>query len=154
MVYLSCSYPSSYSYFLSSNGAGMTKKQMNMGNRLYYTDPIKALYMMGAFGVKFEYEIDKITPLEHLTGILELLGKIFIAKESESIFDPKAGDVSDEGNIFNINIDYPDSKYTGAWEEHCDSHAHNPDYDEIIMRDNKHFFMPEHKEKTTNTTLN
>jgi len=82
----------------------------NMEDRLYFTDPIKALYMMKEFAVKFEckhsdsemeeYDLeeeDRFYPfgdsmIEQPPTIADLVGefinfrRIYVTKESESIF--------------------------------------------------------------------
>ena len=53
--------------------------------RLYFTDPIKALYMMKEFGVKLRNFTQKcLKEFEFEDG-----EEIYVAKESEHIFKPK-----------------------------------------------------------------
>jgi len=82
-----------------------------MTKRLYFTCPIKALYMMKEFGVKFSGEDLVFTDFDQKKPI-------YIAPESEHIFEPKKGDVFNYKTFNEIPI---------------------------IMRDNKQFFAAEVK---------
>jgi len=100
--------------------------------RLYYTDPIIAAYMDKYHGVKFSSTDDMGI---HSWDIeLRMPGeKYYIAKESESIFDPKE---EDQG-VCNTEVGCSYYRYTeGIWLGHLLS-----ELPEIIMRDDKHFFM-------------
>lgn len=113
-----------------------------MTKRLYFTCPIKALYIMKEFGVKFECKseetaiIDEIeqedatiydfadwgVDAESIADLLESFKndypkKIYVAAESEHIFELKENDYGG------------DFGFTGM------SHV-------ILLRDNKQFFMP------------
>ena len=66
-----------------------------MSKRYYYTDAIVALYMMKEFGFKYDFENE-----EGLIRIIKtpeirrdnFMRKIYVAKESENIFEPKEDD--------------------------------------------------------------
>lgn len=92
--------------------------------KLYYTCLIKALYMMKEFGVELEFPdedgelfdfkhcgINGESVSEFLEGVDGYPEKIYVAKDSEHIFEPKDYDLRND----------------------C----------EIILRNDKHFFMPE-----------
>ena len=89
-----------------------------MTKRYYYTDPLKALMAMRDWGVEcyilcndkdgYLYNArkgDKVDFAEAYLGLnyfselnsLNKLGKIYIAKESEHIFEPQSGDISNKG---------------------------------------------------------
>jgi hypothetical protein len=82
--------------------------------RYYYTDPIKAIYMMKEFGVKFyadtetglinfaDFEVDEgAISIQEFLEITKLYPKkILVAKESEHIFEPKEGDMDQYGRFF------------------------------------------------------
>jgi len=117
-----------------------------MTERLYFTCPIKALYMMKEFGVGFILEDEE--KLRSFLGVglseeketfeekLRIKSKYFIAKESEHIFEPKKGD---EGRwVRPIGAHY--ANHNG---EQWVSAGIEPNPPKIIMRDNKQFFMPE-----------
>jgi hypothetical protein len=144
-----------------------------MTKRIYYTDPIKAAYMSKEFGVRFSKEniIDdktyifwQINPMFTIfsndTVTLELIDKhcvkLYVAKESEGIFNIKAGD-------------FVTNSFKQGKSRHCHGFAGHPNglsdtsiavttperhngktyFVEniselsIIMRDNKQFFMGE-----------
>ena len=118
----------------------MTKK------RYYYTDPVKAAYMSKEFGVKYMEQIGAMVrplPEESYKWIQEnptvnWCSKFYVAKESESIFDPHFIDrgINRDGVLFYYDCE-------GNW---IDEYFFEPaiDYDkiDIIMRDNKHFMAP------------
>lgn len=121
---------------------------MKNEKKLYYTCPIKALYMMVEFGVEFVYENeDGIVNLQNLElfavfDIKSLIddfknfGKIYVAKESEYIFEPKEGDYGIiKGRIGN--------SFSRFHQDDWVSHANIGILPSIIMRDVKQFFMPE-----------
>lgn len=104
-----------------------------MTKRLYYICPIKALYMMKEFGVKFVDEVgyhfedwrvdrDGINLITDLTRLFTTFPKVYVAKESEGIFKYRENDI-----------------VTGIIDSSSKA-------DPIIMRDNKHFFSPEIEE--------
>jgi len=138
-----------------------------MTKRYYYTCPIKALYMMKEFNVKFVDEVgynfedwrvdrDGINVITDLTRLFTTYPRVYVAKESEGIFNIKAGD-------------FVTNSFKQYQSRHCHGFACHPnglsdtsiaittperhngktyfveDISElsIIMRDNKQFFMPE-----------
>lgn len=107
--------------------------------RLYYTCPIKALYMIKEFGVELEFPdedgdlfnfkhcgINGESVSEFLEGVDGYPEKIYVAKDSEHIFEPKDYDLRND-------VDWNSKNYTKNLNSNC----------KIIMRDDKHFFMPE-----------
>ena len=125
-----------------------------MNKRYYFTCPIKALYMNKEFGVKF-YTTFKNDFFEkklsfHLNfrdiynALIQLLGacnasssdyKIYVAPESEHIFEPKKGD---EGRwARSIGAHY--ANYNGEQWVSAGIEEKLPD---IIYRNGKHFFNP------------
>lgn len=115
-------------------------KEVEKTKRLYYKNPVKALYMMKEFGVnlidyKVGYEIDLYDILDALRGYRK--GKIYVDKESELIFIPREGD---EGRIkTRVGASY--LRYNlKTWIGHGITPEIEP---EIIMRDNKQFFSCE-----------
>jgi hypothetical protein len=113
--------------------------EVKMSKRYYYNSPIKALYMMKEFGVKYDFENE-----ENLIRIIKtpeirrdnFMRKIYVAKESEHIFEPKK---RDEGRWARpVGAHY--ANHNG---EQWVSAGIEPNPPEIIMRDNKQFFMPE-----------
>lgn len=79
----------------------------------------------------------------HAATIHDPTKTYWVHPESEHIFEPKHGDMNQDGDMFNSDINCSDPK--GAWEEigQNDSHKHDNRFDEIIMRDNKQFFAAE-----------
>jgi len=120
-----------------------------MSKRYYYTCPIKTAYMNHEFGVityvelSIESEIYKyfIKDWNHRELKLDpkekhYRDKYYVAKESEHIFEPKKGD---EGRWLRpIGAHY--ANHNG---EQWVSAGIEPNPPEIIIRDNKQFFMPE-----------
>lgn len=113
--------------------------------RLYFNHPTIALYMMREFSVQIEdpktnetYDIGSGllgVVLSDLEYFFEKEGKIYIAKESESLFEPKEGDEGRYvGRIGASYAVYKDSQWV--------SHAGIGQYPETIMRQGKHFFQP------------
>tara|TARA_R110000868_G_scaffold104717_2_gene288628 strand:+ start:139 stop:513 length:375 start_codon:yes stop_codon:yes gene_type:complete len=120
--------------------------------RLYFTCPIQAVLMMKEFGVKFWAntksrlinevfaDVDVAISIEELLEITELYPKrLYVAKESEHIFEPKEGDIgfNYKGGICR----YEDGEwgYTGGLE----SMVVDPEHNRIIMRNDKQFFQAE-----------
>jgi len=124
-----------------------------MPNIYYYTCPIKDLYMMKEFGVKFEckdangdvYDFQEwylnSNNISELSLELENFPiSIYVKKESEHIFDLKDGD---------LGIGY----YRDLWEFGQGRWVFRTDEEyrterdsfikNIIKRDNKQFFYPE-----------
>lgn len=108
----------------------MTQKS----KRLFFTDPIKALYMLVEFEVSFE-EWDGF----HLRWEIRdnNTNVYYIAKESESIFLPKE---DDEGRLLGrLGACY--FRYNGdQWVGHATTLIKEPT---IIMRTGKHFLDAE-----------
>lgn len=114
----------------------------NTKPRLYFSDPIAALWMMRDFGVKIENwrngDVESLQDYPSLAQAFSDLesfvrkhGKVYVADESEAIFEPKESDIGsapDRGSphtaIFRKGEDF-------IWE-----------YGKIkiIMRDGKQFF--------------
>lgn len=113
-------------------------------SRLYFTCPIKALYMMKEFGVKFKCysgisfnEYDLIGQLKGMRS-----GEFYVSEESEKIFTPKE---DDHGYHKKEGYHYFDT-YFGAWLPDSRSKcvkSHKFKDIQIVMRDNKQFFNPE-----------
>jgi len=120
-----------------------------MSKKYYYTCPIKTAYMNHEFGVityvelSIESEIYKyfIKDWNHRELKLDpkekhYRDKYYVAKESEHIFEPKKGD---EGRWLRpIGAHY--ANHNG---EQWVSAGIEPNPPEIMIRDNKQFFMPE-----------
>ena len=127
-----------------------------MSKRYYYTDAIVALYMMKEFGVKFSeahganhadryYQIDEAQLCDFITQAIEDfrgIEQIYVAKESEHIFEPKnydlAGFTRDDG--ISTIAQYDAAKKAFINGSFRILKKYNP---KIIMRDNKQFFMIE-----------
>ena len=133
-----------------------------MKKKYYYDCPIKALYMNKEFGVKF-YTTFKNDFLDKKSSfhvdfkdiynvLIELLGaynasssynKIYVAPESEHIFEPKEDDFGIVKN-FNPLIFVRFCSYYNSWVYEGDEYEERFNNDEvnIIYRDGKHFFNP------------
>jgi len=112
----------------------------------YYTCPIKALYMMKEFGVKFytkgfldvesdflEKELGFHLEIRTLYNKLcENGSKIYVPKELEHIFEPKEGDKDENGLFF-------DGRH---WTDGF-SYAISFEQSKTSFRFGKQFFMPE-----------
>jgi len=116
-----------------------------MSKGYYYTCPIKALYMMKEFGVKYDFENEE--GLIRIIKIPEIrrdnfMRKIYVATKSQEIFKPRNYDLSgftrDDG-ISTIG-QYDEAKKAFINGNFRILKKYNP---KIIMRDNKQFFMPE-----------
>ena len=128
--------------------------------RYYYTCPIKALYMIKEFGVKFiEEDEENLRSFlgdglgDKSTGFrnkLKLKEKYFISEKSEHIFEIKEGDLDAEGfsftkgspvlNHMTGKIDY----YTDScWLLQVEEFYKSKEKSKTIFRNNKQFFMPE-----------
>ena len=131
-----------------------------MTKRLFYTCPIKALYMMQEFGVEFEAEEDGEfydfrewgVNSETINELLDDFGKyypekIYVKKESESIFKPKDRDVSVDLKGFQPEVfsyEIPSILYPkGAWT--LGHRMRGADRLATKFRDGKHFFAPENE---------
>ncbi len=129
--------------------------------KLYFTDPIKALYMMKEFGIKFyadtesglinfaDFEVcEGAISIEELFKTIKTYPKkLYIAKESEHIFEPKEGDI---GAYFKNNkILFANLLKEGTvsvWIEAIDRRVDwVSDQVVITMRDGKHFFNAENE---------
>lgn len=122
----------------------------HQNKRLYFNDPIKAAYMAREFGVVIHGLIgDTKHPLssdwEHVVNFR--CGKMYIAKESEYIFQPKSWDRGISGNeIFTF---FEDEE--GTWQNHHAEYSKNSEFCpkvEIIAREIKEekwipFLIPE-----------
>ena len=126
-----------------------------MTERLYFTCPIKAFYMHKEFGVKFFTEIKIEANLmadNTVENMTPKITKIYVAPESEYIFEPKEGDLDADGFCFTKGmpvqnhmtgkIDY----YTDAcWLVKIEEFTRAKEKSKTIFRDNNQFFMPEVK---------
>lgn len=132
--------------------------------RYYYTCPIKVLYMMKNFGVEFEipnedfednddgfaepyfdfrlWEIESPETINTLLDVLDCGGRIYVALESEAIFEPKEGDIGIERNLHSVDTCYFGGKYWAYENEERRSTPHQQRV-KIILREGKQFFMPE-----------
>ena len=128
-----------------------------MTKKYYYDCPIQALYMNKEFGVNLKCENESSSyyysfgkaMLDHIrrevlkdTTWEKNLGKIYVAPESEHIFEPKEGDLGQmkaEGARFFVKY----NESLKEWKEwHCGGYYSDKNGSDIIMRDNKHFFNP------------
>jgi len=120
--------------------------------KYYYTDPIKAAYMMMEFGVKinlvsdasgqeigfefvtFEGSDDVFKMMHYIYGRAKSYGDGFkVHPDSEHIFEPRPWDrtIFTDGAMTSFNrIEEDETAILLSGEQ-------------IIVRDNKHFFMPE-----------
>jgi len=119
-----------------------------MSKRLYYDFPIKALYMMKEFGVKFEQflysdfhslerklssvSFERICQNENLNDKIEFENRLIVAEESEHIFEPKERD-KDENGLF-----FDGRHWTNGF-----SYAISSEQSKTSFRFGKQFFMPE-----------
>lgn len=127
-----------------------------MKNKYYYDCPIQALYMMREFDVEFftkghlNIESDFLEmELGYHLNIRDIYGKlandhtkIYVASESEHIFEPKEGDLGQmkaEGARFFVKY----SERSKEWKEwHGGGYYSDKNGSDIIYRDGKHFFNP------------
>ena len=128
-----------------------------MKKKYYYDCCIQALYMMKEFGVNLKCENESSSyyysfgkaMLDHIrrevlkdTTWEKNLGKIYVAPESEHIFEPKTGDLGQmkaEGARFFVKY----NESLKEWKEwHCGRYYSDKNGSDIIMRDGKHFFNP------------
>ena len=120
--------------------------------RLYFTDPIKTLYMMKEFGVKID--IDKREVYENFdpeltldSSILERLekfGKIYVAKESGHIFELKDMDYGIVKRPLGLGFcQYSFARGYEGWNYINGGVCKEPV--QIIMRDRKQFFQAENE---------
>lgn len=122
--------------------------------RLFFTDPIKVMYMIEHFDVNFTITNGTSDEREDDIGITNLAdgsyagafsGKYFVKRESEEIFSPQEGDIV-------IVLNKIIGRYTPVRKKCIKgfflNELENPVLGtQIIMRDNKQFFMPTKEEK-------
>jgi len=137
-------------------------KRLYSAKRLYFTCRIKALYMMKEFGVKFEWR-QKVKAsaydIFHDWGKTELHSghtvddfisdevnygsdAIYVALESEHIFEPNEGDKGIERNLSSQDLCFYGGKYWAYENEEMQKTPHQARV-AIIMRANKQFFEAE-----------
>lgn len=111
--------------------------------RLYYDCPAQALYMMKEFGIKLQIQNQGVIGRYFSEISLEevrinfLTEKMFVAPESEHIFEPKEGDLG-----IDSEHDYIIGNYEAEYKEWNVPYEYSFKQGIIIMRDNKHFFAP------------
>lgn len=131
--------------------------------KLFYTDPLIAAYMSREFGVRFaNNNTDGAIKLDdlfvtfssldnHTSGQVSVMGlsvdleveeEIYIHPEDYNIFEPQQNDVMrtiipDSTSVENIGSDIRAKEFI---------HLMKTRGAKIIMRNNKHFFMPEREE--------
>lgn len=108
--------------------------------RLYFSDPIAVLWMMRYFNLQIEtYSIESLSQFV-LFAPSDL--KLYVAPESESIFEPKEGDLAEFGEMgfyrFNRKGLWDCTTIMGSLNQNIERKK-----PKITMRDNKQFFMPE-----------
>lgn len=111
-------------------------------SKYYYDCPIQALYMINYFAVDLDDFDEPHNLIESMRGTTNFWlwdGKIYVAKESEHIFEPKEGDYGIiKGRIGN--------SFSRFHQDDWVSHANIGILPSIIMRDGKQFFMPKKEE--------
>ena len=116
-----------------------------MTKRLYYTCPIKALYMMKEFGVQFQNEEgDNIHTYEEFKRASE----INVVEKSEEIFEPRKYDIGLDKSSDEDFYLRKESKGVGRminfWENVANTTVWGIDKDiNIIRREDEHFLQPE-----------
>ena len=140
-----------------------------MTKRLYFTCAIKAMYMHRYHGVQFKEpenteccnvsELIEETMMYHRDDLylhedceycvndhkkhLDQSGKIFVAPESDHIFEPKEGDIGrHEGAFIPVAVQSYHKK-TNSTQVYWPDRGFYDDNFKIIMRDNKQFFAAE-----------
>ena len=127
-----------------------------MKKKYYYDCPIKALYMHIEFGVKFSeahganhadkfFQINETQLCDFATKAIEDfrgIEQIYVAPESEHIFEPKEGDLgqmkAEKARFF---VKYNES--SKEWKEwHCGGYYSDKNGSDIIYRNGKNFFNP------------
>lgn len=123
--------------------------------KYYYDCPIQALYMMVKFGVDLKDFLYPRELIESMQGKnLFPKVKIYVAKQSEHIFEPKINDIVLYKN--NLGLWLGDS-VKKSWAKEGIGELYDYQYNmirekvdkslqKIIMRDNKNFFMPKQEE--------
>lgn len=126
----------------------------------YYNCPIQALYMNKEFNVQFyisyknDFSDKKLSfhvDIENIYNVLiQLLGiynqklsnnKIYVAPESEHIFEPKEGDLGIERNLHTLEPCFFGGTYWFYDNDYLEIKPH-PQKVDIIYRNGKHFFNP------------
>lgn len=106
--------------------------------RYFYDCPIKAAYMSKEFGVKFDLFDEHTSD----AGKVTLCGnneKIYVAPESESLFEEKEGDLT----IYPSEVSDAEIMFGGMHLLGVGQKEPFPKPESIIiMRDGKHFFSP------------
>ena len=118
--------------------------------RYYFDDPIQALWMFQTFKANFYFQTRdgdvEFNPQEYADNVDSWIDgyngrtKIYVAPESEHIFEPENNDV---GFLIQTGMtkiyNYLGCKWLNNWLKEGDK-------PQIIMRDNKHFFNPKIEE--------
>ena len=126
-----------------------------MKKKYYYDCWIQALYMMKEFDVNFftkgHLDIESDFLEEELgfhLNIRDIYGKlannntkIYVAPESEHIFEPKEGDLGIERNLHSMEPCYFSGTYWFYENERVKTNPHQQRVN-IIYRNGKHFFNP------------
>lgn len=126
-----------------------------MKKKYYYDCPIKALYMMKEFGVNFSeahganhadkfFEINETQLCDFATGTIEDfrgIEQIYIAPESEHIFELKEGDLGIKKNLHILEPCFFGGKYWFYESDYLEIRPH-PQGVKIIYRNGKNFFNP------------
>lgn len=128
-----------------------------MKKKYYYDCPIQALYMNKEFGVQFyisykndfsDKKLSFYVDIKNIYNVLiQLLGicniyKIYVAPESEHIFEPKDGDI---GQMKAVGARFFVKYREGSkeWKEWPGGgYYSDKNGSDIIYRDGKNFFMP------------
>ena len=127
-----------------------------MKKKYYYDCPIQALYMNKEFGVNFSeahganhadkfFQINETQLCDFATGAIEDfrgIEQIYVAPESEHIFEPKEGDLGQMKAVgARFFVKYNES--LKEWKEwHCGGYYSDKNGSEIIYRNGKNFFNP------------
>lgn len=122
-----------------------------MTKRMYYTCPIKALYMQEEFGVQFEdFDEDGYDFMDLIDKACEselVSGQIYVAKESEFLFKIKEGDLikENDGEVtgFVCSLSPYEDRFAISIDDEGGTDMFTSSHVKIIMRDNEHFFNPE-----------
>lgn len=125
--------------------------------KYYYDCPIQALYMMREFDVKFftkgflniESDFLEMELGYHLT-IRDIYGKlandytkIYVAPESEYIFEPKEGDIGICGKLLiPVKFDIKDWVPSKMLKKETYYEIKETLFVKTVYRNGKHFFMP------------
>ena len=127
-----------------------------MEKKYYYDCPIQALYMNKEFGVQFyisykndfsDKKLSFYVDIKNIYNVLiQLLGicniyKIYVAPESEHIFEPEEGDLGIERNLHTLEPCFFGGTYWFYDNDYLEIKPH-PQKVDIIYRNGKNFFMP------------